>query len=106
MTLRGNHEQMMDAGRKDEDSLHMWLACGGRETLASYGATSFGRSGLDNVPPAHWRFLEKTCVDWFETDAHFFVHANAFPDVPLEEQPRFMLLWESSTNPSITSPAR
>ncbi len=88
VVLRGNHEQMMCAAREDEESLRMWLACGGRETLASYGATVIGRPGLDRVPAAHWHFLEKTCVDWFETAAHFFVHANAFPDVPLEEQPR------------------
>ncbi len=43
--------------------------------------------------------MEKTCVNWFETERHFFVHANAYPDVPLDEQPPFMLLWESLFDP-------
>ena len=95
VALRGNHEEMMVDSRTDEVTRSMWLACGGRETLASYGASS----RLNLVPPAHWLFLEKTCINWFETERHFFVHANAYPDVPFEEQPDFMLLWESLFEP-------
>jgi serine/threonine protein phosphatase 1 len=95
VALRGNHEEMMIDSRTDEVIRYMWLSCGGRETLASYGASS----RLNLVPPAHWLFLEKTCINWFETERHFFVHANAYPDVPFEEQPDFMLLWESLAEP-------
>ena len=94
VALRGNHEEMMVASRASEAMRRMWLTCGGRETLASYGSAA-----LDVVPAAHWHFLEKLCVDWFVTERHFFVHANAYPDVPFEEQPSFMLLWETLFEP-------
>ena len=99
IALRGNHEEMMIESRADEDTRRMWLACGGRQTLASYGADMADPASFNKVPTAHWHFLEKTCVNWFETERHFFVHASVYPDVPLEEQPSFMLLWESLHDP-------
>ena len=48
-------------------------------------------SGL--IPEAHFQFLEG-CVDHFETETHIFVHANYFPDIPMDEQPVMMLRWE------------
>jgi serine/threonine protein phosphatase 1 len=99
VALRGNHEEMMIASRTSEAMKAMWLTCGGRETMASYGAPD--AASLEVVPPAHWRFLEESCVDWFETERHFFVHANAYPDVPLDEQPGFMLRWESLFEPTL-----
>ena len=76
----------------DPQAEYEWLCCGGRETLASYGSP--GQPGtLDDVPDEHWDFLEGL-HDWYETDTHFFVHANVYPDMPLEEQPTFMLHWE------------
>ena len=99
VALRGNHEEMMVDSRQDEAARHMWWECGGRETLASYGAFGSDAAYLNIVPAAHWHFLEQTCINWFETERHFFVHANAYPDVPFEEQPNFMLLWESLFEP-------
>jgi serine/threonine protein phosphatase 1 len=99
VALRGNHEEMMVSSRTSEAMRRMWLGCGGRETLASYGAPEPDAASLDAVPPAHWRFLEETCVDWFVTERHFFVHANAYPDVPFDEQPGFMLRWEGVFEP-------
>jgi len=92
IALRGNHELMMlDAWHGKEAT--EWLKCGGRATLASYAAA--GMDGkLSDVPDAHWDFLENHCVNWHETDTHFFVHANAYPDVALDEQPDYMLFWE------------
>jgi serine/threonine protein phosphatase 1 len=100
VALRGNHDEMMTEARtgKPEDRL-MWLACGGRETLLSYGVSDPAASDLKDIPEAHWRFLEQDLVDWHETDAHIFVHANAYPDLPLAEQPRYMLLWEKLYEP-------
>lgn len=71
---------------------------GGDRTIASYGAKP-GRDGLDVVPAEHWDFVENVCRDWYEIDTHFFVHANAYPDIALDEQPRFMLRWEPFHNP-------
>src|SRR5439155_2922136 len=93
VALRGNHEDMMLAARTDLESFRGWLACGGAETLASY--SPFGDAGkLVDVPDEHWHFLETVCVAWHETDTHIFVHANAYPDLPMDEQPDYMLRWE------------
>jgi serine/threonine protein phosphatase 1 len=106
VALRGNHDMMMLAARAQVeegqppaehwsggDALREWLMCGGRPTLMSYGWDDGKR--LPEVPASHWHFLEETCVDWYEIDTHFFVHANVYPEQPLEEQPLSMLHWEA-----------
>ena len=75
-----------------------WLLVGGKQTLASYSGLP-GGGRLSDVPDHHWEFLEKTCVDWHETPTHMFVHANAYPDHPLAEQPDSMLFWEKMLAP-------
>jgi serine/threonine protein phosphatase 1 len=83
--------------RESEEAFAAWIECGGDKTLASY--SPFADAGrLVDVPDAHWRFLEQTRA-WFETKTHFFVHANAYPDCSLEEQPDFMLYWEGFDDP-------
>jgi serine/threonine protein phosphatase 1 len=95
--LLGNHELMMLDARPHldlrGDRLRMWLFCGGDETLASYGGS------LEAIPDAHWTFLEADCVDFLETRSHLFVHANACPDLPLEDQPDYMLFWTPLDEP-------
>jgi serine/threonine protein phosphatase 1 len=93
VALRGNHDMMMLQARETGIHAGDWLLVGGRQTLASYG-TDEQPGTLDDVPARHWEFLEKTCVDWHETDTHFFVHANVYPDMELAEQPTYMLHWE------------
>ena len=95
--LRGNHEMMMLNARTDPAALRMWLSVGGAQALASYG--SGGRATLDDVPEAHWNFLDERCGDYFETDTHIFVHANLYPGVELADQPDLMLFWEFLTGP-------
>lgn len=89
--LRGNHEVMMLEARGGEDLQQGWLGVGGRATLASYP------NGTDEqfaaIPASHWQFLEQT-RRYYETQTHFFVHANALPDWPLEEQPDDVIFWE------------
>jgi serine/threonine protein phosphatase 1 len=98
VAVRDNHELMMLKARDGDDALHDWLANGGDATLASY--SPFGDAGrLVDIPEAHWEFLEKRTTPWFETAQHFFVHANAYADMPLAEQPDFMLYWESFHDP-------
>jgi serine/threonine protein phosphatase 1 len=98
VALRGNHEVMMTTARTGLDR-RMWLACGGDTTLASYG----GRFGVDadfeRIPEEHWRFVEEELVDWHETEGHIFVHANLYPELPLAEQPDYMLYWERLNEP-------
>jgi serine/threonine protein phosphatase 1 len=87
--LRGNHDQMMLDARGDPLALCTWLPYGGRQTLDSYGNP--GR--LEDVPDAHWQFLEAT-LPYHEIDTHFFVHANVYHELPLAEQHDHMLYWE------------
>ncbi|MEO6812276.1 MAG: serine/threonine protein phosphatase, partial [Isosphaeraceae bacterium] len=63
---------------------------GGIATLQSYGDTL----DLDAVPPEHIAFLE-TCRDYYETKTHIFVHASYFPNLRMDEQPSFVIRWES-----------
>ena len=86
--LMGNHEIMMLRAREDRSAIPQWLYFGGNATLDSYGD-----EGFSDIPEAHWQFL-KTCRRYHETAGEFFVHANAFPDTPLDEQPDIMLFWE------------
>lgn len=96
--LRGNHEVMMLAAREDADNFERWVHYGGDATLTSY--SPFGDPGrFTDVPDAHWAFLENDLRGWHEIDSHFFVHANAYPEMPLAEQPDVMLYWESFNNP-------
>jgi serine/threonine protein phosphatase 1 len=98
VALRGNHDQMMRDARRGRDEQRDWIACGGGSTLASYSPR--GDAGeLADVPAEHWEFLDRLCVDWYETDRHFFVHANAFADLPLRDQPDYMLFWEPLIHP-------
>lgn len=98
IALRGNHEIMMMQARYDPVAFAEFLRCGGVATLASYAAAG-ERAHLSDVVETHWRFLEQT-RGWFETDTHFFVHANACPDCPVEEQRDDMLYWESFGEPA------
>jgi serine/threonine protein phosphatase 1 len=112
--LRGNHELMMLQLRKGaalpktirSRQKLQWRGKGGDATLASYSKSGkagkkSGKAGkLADVPDSHWNFIENVCVDWCETDTHFFVHANTNPNLPLAEQPDQMLFWEKFGNPA------
>lgn len=93
IAILGNHEIMMLQARRSPLDLEEWSLCGGDMALASYGTN--GRAGtLADVPERHWEFMETTCVGWYEAPEHFFVHANAYPDLPFAAQPDYMLFWE------------
>jgi serine/threonine protein phosphatase 1 len=99
IALRGNHDVMMLEARESRKSFRRWMDEGGERTLPSYSAEKQrDRGPLDDVPTDHWQFLEGT-QRYYEIDTHYFVHANAYPDMPLEEQPDFMLFWEKFHNP-------
>lgn len=99
VALRGNHEQIILTARSSSKHESLWQNnCGGNATLASYSICGNGGK-LTDVPDMHWDFLEKVCVNWYETDTHFFVHANAHPDIPLAKQPEHMLFWQPFDHP-------
>ena len=94
VALRGNHEQMMMDARAGEGELAFWLSCGGEATLMSY--CPFGDHGtIADVPDEHWKFLDERCVDWHETERHFFVHAGAVPHLALDRQTPLVLRWQT-----------
>lgn len=98
--LRGNHEIMMINARDDESEFANWMRVGGDTTLHSYASEQGGTGTLFDVPEEHWNWLNDRLLPFFETETHFFVHANAYPDLPLAEQPDFMLYWEQFNDPS------
>lgn len=93
--LRGNHELMMLAARQSEQHYDEWLACGGDAVLSSYGTDRLG-----GIPNDHWHFLSNSLRSHFCTQTHFFVHANAYPDMPIADQPDYMLYWEPFGEPA------
>jgi serine/threonine protein phosphatase 1 len=113
--LLGNHDIMMLEARLGDDL--GWLCFGGKETLQSYGIasdelpprsrrvrdsdeeTDWTSELLTKVPKSHWKFLEKDCLPYCETEEHIFVHANLYPNLPLNEQPDSVLYWEKLEQP-------
>jgi serine/threonine protein phosphatase 1 len=88
--ILGNHDEMMLNARNGKDDFNFWKNCGGITALDSYGSS--GR--LDLIPAVHFRFLQQ-CVPFFETDTHFFIHANYRRDLHLEEMDEHALRWLS-----------
>jgi serine/threonine protein phosphatase 1 len=85
--LLGNHELMLLDALQHADAIAPWAECGGYATLQSYG----GR--LTNIPREHLAFIGR-CQRYAETPLNFFVHANYDADIPLSEQPDYLLFWE------------
>jgi serine/threonine protein phosphatase 1 len=85
--LLGNHELMLLDAIQSPRVLAQWLDCGGDATVDSY------EGSLSNMPPEHIEFLFR-CKRYYEVPTHFFVHANYAADVPLDEQPDYLLFWE------------
>jgi serine/threonine protein phosphatase 1 len=96
--LRGNHDEMMLACRKDRGERRMWLTYGGVQTLESYGHQP-GDDLYEGVPERHYSFLEKDCLDWYETPTHLFAHASIFADVPISGQDEYVLRWRRLDGP-------
>jgi serine/threonine protein phosphatase 1 len=88
--LLGNHDEMLlNICRGQTALLFDWLRFGGDATLASYGTDHPA-----GVWPTHLEFLAR-CPLAFQSERHFFVHANYRADMALDQLPREVLLWES-----------
>ena len=86
--LIGNHEIMMyKALQGNQKDFEFWYQHGGSATLASYGGS------LQRIPQHHLTFLSH-CLRYFETETHFFVHANYDEDTPLPEQTDDVIFWQ------------
>ena len=91
--LRGNHDEWLLRARTEKRWFKTWLGegVGGKETLHSYGASSFDASALSFIPDAHFVFLESTRL-FFQTEDAIFVHASISWQKPEENDPQ-QLLW-------------
>lgn len=87
--LLGNHEEIMLAAREETSEFDAWLRFGGVATLDSYETLT-----LAQIPDDHFAFLE-SCRLFYETERHFYVHANYDHDVALDQQDRETLVWLS-----------
>ncbi len=85
--LLGNHEVMLLQALSDSQAYQFWLQHGGQQTLLSYG----GR--LELIPPHHRMFFQH-CRRYWEIEQHFFVHANFRSDLPLNQTPDEITLWQ------------
>jgi serine/threonine protein phosphatase 1 len=90
--LMGNHEEMMLEVVRDKQAPYRWLQHGGVETLDSYGF--FGDMSV--IPESHLEFF-RSMKDFYETETHFFVHANYNPELPLDKQSIHTLRWQKLT---------
>lgn len=93
--LLGNHEQMMlDAldPHSEPGSAEFWLENGGTATLASYGADADDMDSWSAIPESHLDFLRECRLCWAVGD-YVFAHAGVRPDVPLDRQDPFDLIW-------------
>jgi len=88
--IMGNHEEMMLSfldGRVQADD---WLAFGGDATVASYVTVRENRA----LPQNHEEFI-RSWGDFWETDAHFFVHGGYHPEQPFAGQRWRVWRWHS-----------
>ena len=88
--ILGNHDEIMLAAKDNPAAYRAWMEFGGVSTLDSYGDSG----QIDLVPDEHFDFL-RSCVPYFETDTHFFVHANFDSNLPLNKQDGHTLRWLS-----------
>ncbi len=91
--LLGNHEEMMLDVVRDGQPPYRWLQFGGVETLDSYRFAG----DMAVISKEHRDFFA-SLLDYYETDEHFFVHANYDPQLALAEQPRQLLRWQKLTD--------
>lgn len=99
IALRGNHEIMMLEAREKKSWYAPWLESGGEATLRSYAPSSYAELSFDLVPEAHLDFLQNQLHSHYESDTHFFVHANATAAIPISDQTDAALYWQKYNNP-------
>ena len=91
--LLGNHESMFLKYLEgvDED---IYLTNGGINTLHSYGISLHDdiETRKNKIPADHLVFFQ-SLRPYYEEGEYIFVHAGLNPDVPLEEQGIYDLLW-------------
>jgi len=98
--IRGNHDLMFLLARSlpEETAIQALIT---PETLASYGTQDNGEPlNITHIPDRHYHFLAHTCINYWETDHHLFLHGTADPNLPLDQQPYENLFWAKFKSPS------
>ena len=98
ITIRGNHEVMMQCAREGAEYLQDWLTVGGDTTLESY-RTSPSEPRLKDIPSRHWKLLDSGLLPYYETATHAFLHACYVHDLPFADQPDDVLYWSVFNSP-------
>ena len=98
--LKGNHELMLLAAKEDSGQYATLIRVGGDATLDSYSKSQHPSDFPELIPDSHWDFFEQELLPYFESETHFFVHAGAYAEIPLTDQPDFMLYWEKWNDPA------
>lgn len=98
ITLKGNHEVMMEKARDSEQERYFWYINGGEATLDSFQAAN-----LNHIPAAYWDFIN-SCARYHETANHILAHAGLEPEVALEDQTDQYLFWQriGNTKPHVS----
>ncbi len=92
ITLKGNHELMMENARNEEPELYFWLYNGGDAAMASFGVND-PRAIAEEIPDQYWNFF-KSCEPYYETKNHILVHAGLDPEADLTDQEENFTLWQ------------
>jgi len=88
--LKGNHEEMLERYLEGTD-LMMFLDNGGEATLKSYGEIE-NKAETGPIPARHVAFFESLRF-YYETPSYIFVHAGLKPQIPLDKQDPWDMLW-------------
>jgi serine/threonine protein phosphatase 1 len=84
--ILGNHEEMLLEAIDRGAAVEAWLRYGGAATLVSYAGNPRA------IPSAHLDLM-RAGLDYWETEADIFVHANLEPGVALDQQLPEWLRW-------------
>jgi serine/threonine protein phosphatase 1 len=86
--ILGNHEEMLLSALENPQLISHWLDSGGIYTIHSYRYLG----GMEAILPEHVEFIRRAKPS-HETEEFIFTHANYDPDLPLAEQPEYLLRW-------------
>ncbi|MDA8743480.1 serine/threonine protein phosphatase [Rubripirellula amarantea] len=86
ITLRGNHEIMLQGVALHGLDEQLWLANGGRATLTSYGGK------IAKIPDSHMDFFHGLRA-YHETGESIFVHAGYDHSLEMHRQPEMNTYW-------------
>lgn len=92
VTLKGNHELMMENARDSVQEFEFWSYNGGAEALESFDVSN-SPSFYKEIPKKYWNFMA-ACKPYHETASHILVHGGLDAEADLEDQSERHLYWQ------------